>query len=62
MLAGDKFIPEINIRQLGLTYSSCGQFTKTKERIQKYKEKGVSKYIYWNKSDKACFQYDMVSG
>ena len=46
MLAGDKFMPEIDIRQPGSTYSSCGRFTKSKERIQKFKEKGVSKYIY----------------
>ena len=39
LLAGDKFMPEIqtvqrNLRQPGLTYSACGPFTKNKERIQ----------------------------
>ena len=38
LLAGDKCMPEIHIRQPGFTYSSCGPFTKTKERIQKFKE------------------------
>ena len=34
LLAGDKFIPEIHLKQLGFTYSSCGPFTKNKERIE----------------------------
>ena len=58
LLAGDKFMPEMYLRQLGFTYSACGPFTKSKERIQKFKEAGDSRYIYQNKLDKACFQYD----
>ena len=46
LLAGDKFIPEINLRQPGFTYSACGPFTKNKERIQKLKEMGDSRYIF----------------
>ena len=38
LLAGDKFMPEIYLRQPGLTYSACGPFTKNKERIQKLKK------------------------
>ena len=38
LLAGDKFIPEMHLRQPGFTYSVCGQFTKNKERIQKLKK------------------------
>ena len=39
LLAGDKVMPEMHLKQpaalgkLGLTYSDCGPFTKTKERI-----------------------------
>ena len=44
------------------TYSACGPFTKNKERIQKFKETGDTKYIYRNELDKACFQYDMAYG
>ena len=33
-----------------------------KERIQKIKETGDSRYIYQNKLDKACFQHDMTYG
>ena len=40
LLAGDKFMVKIHLRQSGFTYSACGPFTKSKERIQKYKETG----------------------
>ena len=40
LLAGEKFMPEIHLRQPGFTYSACGPFTKNKERIQKFKETG----------------------
>ena len=46
----------------GFTYSACGPFTKNKERIQKFKETGDSRYIYQNELDKACFQYRMAYG
>ena len=62
LLAGDKFMPEMHLRQLGFTYSACGPFTKNKERIQKFKETGDTSYIYKNELDKACFQYDMAYG
>ena len=62
LLAGDKFMPEMHLRQLGFTYSACGSFTKNKERIQKFKETGDLRCIYQNKLDKACFQHDMAYG
>ena len=62
LLAGDKFILKKNIRQPQFTYSACGPFTKNKERIQKFKETGDSRYIYKNGLDKACFQHDMAYG
>ena len=46
LLAGDKFMIELHLRQPGFTYRVCGQFTKNKERIQKFKETGDSQYIY----------------
>ena len=30
LLAGDTFMPEMHLRQPGLTYSACGPFTKNK--------------------------------
>ena len=62
LLAGDKFMPEMHLRQPGFTYSACGPFTKSKDRIQKFKQTGDSKYIYRNELDKACFQHDMAYG
>ena len=55
LLAGDKFIPEMHLKQPavfnknkkqpGFTYSSCGQFTKNKLRIKRF-----------------IFQHDMAYG
>ena len=57
-LAGDKFMPEIHLRQPQFTYSACGPFTKHEQRIQKFKETGDTNYIYKNELDKACFVHD----
>ena len=62
LLAGDKFMPEMHLKQPGFTYSACGPFTKNKERIQKFKETRDTEYIYKNDLDKACFQHDMAYG
>ena len=62
LLAGDKFMPEMHLREPGFTYSVCGPFTKKKERIQKFKETGDTRYIYKNELDKACFQRNMAYG
>ena len=62
LLTGDKFMPEMHLKQPGLTYNACGPFTKNKERIQKFKETEDTSYIYKNELDKACFQHDMAYG
>ena len=62
LLVGNKFMPEMHLRQPGFTYSACGPFTINKERIQKFKETGDTNYIYKNELDKACFQRDMAYG
>ena len=62
LLAGDKFIPEMHLRQPGFSYSACGPFTKNKKRTQKFKETGDSRYTCQNELDKACFQHDMAYG
>ena len=33
LLPGNKFMPEMHLKQPGFTYSACGPFTKNKERI-----------------------------
>ena len=35
LLSGDKSMPDIYLKQPGFTYSACGPFTKSKEKIQK---------------------------
>ena len=34
LLADDKFMLEMHLKQPGFTYSACGPFTKNKERIE----------------------------
>ena len=62
LLAGDKFMPEMHLKQPGFTYSTCGPFTKNRERIQKFKETGDTSYICKNEFDKTCFEHDMAYG
>ena len=35
LLVGDKFMPELHLKQPGFTYSACGPFIRNKERIEK---------------------------
>ena len=53
LLTGDKFMPEMHLKQPGFTYSACGPFTK-----HKFEQTGDTRYIYRNELDKACFQHD----
>ena len=62
LLVGDKFMPEMHLRQPGFTYSACGPFTKNKERIEKFMQSSNTDLIYKNELDKACFQHDMAYG
>ena len=36
LLAEDKFMPEMHLKQPGFTYSACRSFIENKERIQKF--------------------------
>ena len=58
LLAGDKFMPEMHLRQPEFVYSACGPFTRDKEKIKEFKRRGDTRYIYRNELDKACFQRD----
>ena len=60
LLAGDKFGPEMHLKQRRFTYSACAPFTKNKDRIQKFKETRDTSYIYKNELDKACFQHNIA--
>ena len=58
LLVGDKFMPEMHLRQPQSVYSAGGPFTRHKERIKEFKRTGDTRYIYRNELDKACFQHD----
>ena len=53
LLAGDKLMPQLHLRQPGFTYTACELFTENKARIQKFKETVDLRYIYPNELDKA---------
>ena len=47
LLAGNRFMPEMHLKQPGFTYSGFVPFTKNKQRIQK---------IYADRRYKSCLQ------
>ena len=55
LLTGDKFMPGMHLRQPGFIYSAYRPFTKSRERIQKFKESGD----YQNELDIVSFQHDI---
>ena len=46
LFAGDKFMPEMHLRQPGFTYSVCDPFIKHKQRIKKFMKTGNTDFIY----------------
>ena len=62
LLAGNKCMLEMHLKQPGFIYSVCRPFTKNKEIIQKFKKIEDTKYIYRNERDKTYFQHDMAYG
>ena len=62
LLVGDKFMPEMYLKQSGFTYIACGPFIKNKERMEKFMRTRNTNFVYKNELDKACFQHDMVYG
>ena len=57
LLAGEKFKPN-----LGLQIQAFVDHLLKTDRIQKFKEKGYSRYVYQNEFDRGCFQHDMTYG
>ena len=60
LLAGDKFMPEMHLKQPGAC--ACGPFTRNKQRIHIFMQTGDTYYIYRNELDKACFEHDKAHG
>ena len=62
LLARDKFMPEMHLKQPGFTYSVCGPFTKNKERIKNFMQTRNTDFIYKNELDRACLEvYNRVT-
>ena len=55
LLTGDKFMPELHLKEPGFSYGACGAFTKYRERSQNCRETGNLKHLYRNELDKAFF-------
>ena len=51
LLTGDKFMPELHLKQPGFTYRACGAFTKHRKKIQKFRETDNFKHFYRNELD-----------
>ena len=62
LLVGDKFMPEMHLRQPTFVYSACEPFTRHKERIKEFKRTGNINLLYKNALDKACFKHDAAYG
>ena len=50
----------LHFEQPGFAYSTCEPFTKHRERIQTFREKGNLKHLYRNELDKACLVNDAI--
>ena len=59
-MTGDKFMPELHLKQPGFTYSVCGPFAENVERIQKLWQTGNLKHLYRSELDEACLAHDAI--
>ena len=62
LLAGNKFMLKLHLKQLGFTCSACAPFTRNKERIENFMQTGNIDFTYKNELDKACFQHEVAYG
>ena len=62
LLVGDRFMPEMHLKQPGFTYSACSPFAQNKERIEKFMQTRNTDFIYKSELDKAYFLHDMAYG
>ena len=62
LLARDKLMPEMYLKQPRFSYSGCEPFTKNKERNQNLKKQEIQYIFIKSNQIKLCFQYDMAYG
>ena len=59
LLAGDKFMPEMHLKQLGFTYSVCGSFTlKIKNKFKNLKKQAIQ--VIFTKINLIRFVFNMI--
>ena len=58
LLAGDKFMPEMHLKQPGLTYSACGSFTKNQEEFKNLKKQ--EKQVIFTKMSLIRLVFSMI--
>ena len=46
LVVGDKFMPEMHLKQPGFTDSACGPLTKNKERIESFMQTGRPQTLF----------------
>ena len=52
LLVGDKFMPEMHLRQPGFTYSACGPFTKNKRFFKDLTKRTIADKVLRDKAFK----------
>ena len=57
-MTGDRFMPELHVKQPEFTYIACWPFTVHRERIKKFRETCNLKHLYRNELGKVCFSHD----
>ena len=62
LMVGDKFMPEMHLKQPGFIYNACGPFPKNKGTIEKIMQTVNTNFIYKNELYKACFQHNIAYG
>ena len=58
LLTGDRFMPELHLKQPVFTYSACRAFAKPKQKIRESMQSGNLRRLYKNELDKACFAHN----
>ena len=62
LLASDKCMSQLHLKQPGFTYSACGPFNRNKGIIKKFNQTENTNFVYRNELDKAYFEHDMSYG
>ena len=62
LLVGDKFMPEMDIKQLVLLIVLVLYLPKIKKELKSLSRLENTNFIYKNELDKACFQHDIAYG